>query len=168
VPFSDAQLEALPEAVAEVLEDFGAAERVAGELVEASRLITVGRGLLYAAALEAALKLKETTMVSAEGFSAADLRHGPIAVVERGFPVLALLTPGPGYDDMRDLVDDLRGRGADVYTVAPGGDLPLPDVPDALAPVVAVVRAQQLALALARARGLDPDAPAGLNKITVT
>jgi len=168
VPFGEADLDALPAAVAEVLADPEPAERIAAELVDASRLITVGRGLLFGAALETALKLKETTMVPAEGFSAADLRHGPIAVVERGFPVLALLAPGPGFADMTDLVEDLRSRGADVYTVAPGGDLALPDVPEALAPVVAVVRAQQLALALARARGMDPDAPAGLNKITVT
>jgi glucosamine--fructose-6-phosphate aminotransferase (isomerizing) len=72
---------------------------------------------------------------------------------------------------MVGLVRDLRGRGADVYVAAPGAgaDLPLPaDVPEALAPIVAVVRAQQLALALARARGFDPDAPAGLSKVTAT
>jgi glucosamine--fructose-6-phosphate aminotransferase (isomerizing) len=144
---------------------------VAAALTGVTRLLTVGRGLLYGAALEAALKLKETTMLSAEGFSGADLRHGPIAIVEQGFPVLAFLAGGPAHADMVDLVNDLRGRGADVHVVSPdpGADLPLPDgVPEALAPIVAVVRAQQVALALARARGLDPDAPAGLNKVTAT
>jgi glucosamine--fructose-6-phosphate aminotransferase (isomerizing) len=170
-PFTRAELDRVPEWVAQVLGDFAAAERVAAGLEGATRLLTVGRGLLYGAALEAALKLKETTMISAEGFSAADLRHGPIAIVEHGLPALAFLAPGPAYADMADLVDDLRGRGADVYVAGPeaDADLPLPrEMPEALAPIVAVVRAQQVALALARRLGLDPDAPAGLSKVTET
>jgi glucosamine--fructose-6-phosphate aminotransferase (isomerizing) len=170
-PFSGEQLQRVPEWVAEVLDDPEPAQRVAAGLDSVTRLLTVGRGLLYGAALEAALKLKETTMISAEGFSAADLRHGPIAIVENGLPALALMAHGPAYADMADLVADLRGRGADVYVAGPdeGADLPLPpDVPEALAPIVAVVRAQQVALALARRRGLDPDKPAGLSKVTAT
>lgn len=170
-PFTREELERVPEWVAQVVDDPGPAERVAAGLIEVTRLLTVGRGLLFGAALEAALKLKETTMISAEGFSGADLRHGPIAIVEHGLPVLAFLAGGPAHADMVELVDDLRGRGADVYVAAPdpGADLPLPaEVPEALAPIVAVVRAQQVALALARARGLDPDAPAGLSKVTAT
>jgi glucosamine--fructose-6-phosphate aminotransferase (isomerizing) len=170
-PFTRAELDRVPEWVAQVLDDPAPAERVAAGLNGVTRLLTVGRGLLYGAALEAALKLKETTMLSAEGFSGADLRHGPIAIVEQGFPVLAFLAGGPAHADMADLVSDLRGRGADVYVAAPDdkAELPLPeDVPDGLAPIVAVVRAQQVALALARVRGLDPDAPAGLSKVTAT
>jgi glutamine---fructose-6-phosphate transaminase (isomerizing) len=170
-PFSRAELDRVPEWVAAVLDDPAPAERVAGALDGVTRLLTVGRGLLYGAALEAALKLKETTMLSAEGFSGADLRHGPIAIVEQGFPVLAFAAGGPAAADMADLVGDLRGRGADVYVASsdPGADLPLPaEVPEALAPILAVVRAQQVALALARARGLDPDAPTGLSKVTAT
>jgi glutamine---fructose-6-phosphate transaminase (isomerizing) len=170
-PFSREELERVPEWVAQVLDDAEAPRKVAETLAGHKRLLTVGRGLLYGAALEAALKLKETTMLSAEGFSGADLRHGPIAIVEHGYPVLAFLAGGPVHADMADLVEDLRGRGADVHVVGPdaGSDLPLPaDVPEALVPIVAVVRAQQLALALARALGLDPDAPAGLSKVTAT
>jgi glucosamine--fructose-6-phosphate aminotransferase (isomerizing) len=153
-------LEALPEWVAGVLDDPGPAEEIAASLVASTRLLTVGRGLMLGGALEAALKLKETTMISAEGFSSADLRHGPIAIVE-GMPVLAFLAPGPARADMEELVADLRGRGASVFSL-------VFDVPEALAPVLAVVRAQQVALALARLRGLDPDAPRGLNKVTIT
>jgi glucosamine--fructose-6-phosphate aminotransferase (isomerizing) len=170
-PFEREQLDRVPAWVAEVLDDPEPADRVAAALADATRLVTVGRGLLFGAALEAALKLKETSMTSAEGFSAADLRHGPIAVVEHGFPVLAFVAPGPAHSDMVALVDDLRERGAQVHVVAAdaGADLPLPgDVPEALAPILAVVRAQQLALALARRRGLDPDQPAGLSKVTST
>src|SRR3954466_5992965 len=157
--------------VAAPLDDPEPAEVLAAQLVDADLLICVGRGMMFSAALEAALKLEETTRISAPGFSAADLRHGPIAVVEPGFPILALHAEGPARADMRDLVEDLRRRGAEVAVVADEKDaaLPLPaGVPEALAPIVAVVRAQQLALALARRRGLDPDAPEGLSKVTIT
>jgi glutamine---fructose-6-phosphate transaminase (isomerizing) len=170
-PFTREQAAALPGWVAGVLDDLEPAEALAARLADTTRLIVVGRGLMYSAALEAALKLKETTRIPAEGFSGADLRHGPIAVVEPGFPVLALRAAGPAQADMCELVDDLRRRGADVAVLAAEDDaaLPLPPgMPEALAPIVAVVRAQQLALALARRRGLDPDAPEGLTKITVT
>jgi glucosamine--fructose-6-phosphate aminotransferase (isomerizing) len=170
-PFMSDELFRVPEWVAGVLDDAAAAERVAAGLVGATRLITVGRGLLLGAALEAALKLKETTMLAAEGFSGADLRHGPIAIVDQGLSVLAFVADGPAHDDMVELVDDLRGRGAKVYVTSAhaGADLPLPaGVPEALVPILAVVRAQQVALSLARARGLDPDAPAGLSKVTAT
>jgi glucosamine--fructose-6-phosphate aminotransferase (isomerizing) len=170
-PFTREQAAELPGWVAAVLTDPEPAEVLAAQLADATRLICVGRGMMFSAALETALKLKETTRIPAEGLSAADLRHGPIAVIEPGFPVIALHADGPARADMRDLVDDLRRRGADVAVVAdePGAALPLPrGAPDALAPIVAVVRAQQLALALARRRGLDPDAPEGLSKVTVT
>jgi glucosamine--fructose-6-phosphate aminotransferase (isomerizing) len=170
-PFTREQTAGLPGWVTAVLDDPAPAEALAARLADATRLIVVGRGLMFSAALETALKLKETTRIPAEGFSAADLRHGPIAVIEPGFPVLALHAEGPARADMRALVDDLRDRGADVAVMADeeGAALPLPPgMPEALAPIVAVVRAQQLALALARRRGLDPDAPEGLSKVTAT
>jgi glutamine---fructose-6-phosphate transaminase (isomerizing) len=170
-PFTREQAAALPAAVEAVLADDGPVEALADRLADATRLIVAGRGLMMSAALETALKLKETTRIAAEGFSAADLRHGPIAVVEPGLPVLALCASGPAEADMRALAGDLRERGADVALVAddPDAALPLPaGVPEALAPVVAVVRGQQLALAVARRRRLDPDAPEGLSKVTVT
>ena len=170
VPFGDADLRALPEAVQAVLDDPQPARAVAAELAGEDRLVVTARGLLYGAALEAALKLQETSAISAEGLSAADLRHGPIAVVSEGFPVLVLDGPGPAHADAVDLIDDLRARGARVWTIArgAGADLPLPDVTEGLLPIVAVVRAQQLARELALAHGRDPDAPAGLRKVTAT
>ncbi|MEA2384978.1 MAG: hypothetical protein QOH72_4949 [Solirubrobacteraceae bacterium] len=170
-PFTREQAAELPGWVRAVLDDPAPADVLAARLTDATRLIVVGRGLMFSAALETALKLMETTRIPAEGFSAADLRHGPIAVIEPGYPVLALHADGPARADMRELVDDLRGRGADVAVMADeaGAALPLPSgMPEALAPIVAVVRAQQLALALSRRRGLDPDAPEGLSKVTAT
>ncbi|WP_148261203.1 SIS domain-containing protein [Conexibacter woesei] len=170
LPFSDADLAALPGAVAAVLADPEPARRAAAALSDATRLVVTARGLLYGAALEAALKLQETSAVAADAFSSADLRHGPIAIVGEGFPVLALSAPGPAQEDVAELVTTLRERGARVLTIAcdDDADLALPPVAEALAPIVAVVRAQQLARELALVRGRDPDAPAGLRKVTAT
>ncbi|MBV9095297.1 MAG: SIS domain-containing protein [Streptosporangiaceae bacterium] len=161
----------LPGHVAAVLDDPGPAREVAGWLAGKNRLVTVARGLLYGAAAEAALKIEETTSLFATGYSAADLRHGPIAVASTQLPVLAFAHPGPAAADMAELAADLRDRGADVRLAGPVGASALPwpaQAPEVAAPVLAVVRAQQLALALARQLGRDPDRPPGLRKVTVT
>jgi glucosamine--fructose-6-phosphate aminotransferase (isomerizing) len=170
VPWSERDWETLPGAVETVLADPASAEKAAAAIGERG-VIAVGRGLWYATALEAALKLKETAFVLAEGYSAADLRHGPIAVVQRDFPVLAFSAPGPAAADMADLVELLRRRNATVIRVAPepGAELPLPAEPsESLLTIAATVRAQQVALAVALRRGLDPDLPTGLTKVTPT
>ncbi|MDQ3767719.1 MAG: SIS domain-containing protein [Actinomycetota bacterium] len=162
----------LPGAVSQVLEDPSSAEAVAEAIGHAEGLVTVGRGYMYCVALEAALKLKETTSLLSEGYSAADLRHGPFAVVERDFPVLSFCAAGPAARDMLELTQWLRqSRGAHVLQVSedPGADLPLPHIEaEPLMPVAAVVRAQQVAYRLALYRGMDPDAPVGLTKVTAT
>ena len=150
----------LPGQVAEVLGDPAPAADLAGWLAGRTRLATVARGLLYGAAAEAALKVEETTSLFATGYSAADLRHGPIAVASTHLPVLAFAHPGPAAADVLELAGDLRDRGADVRLAGPvsGSALPWPEqAPEVAAPVLAVVRAQQLALALARQLGRDPD-----------
>lgn len=160
----------VPGLVADLLADPEPADELAGWLAGQHRLATVARGLLYGAAAETALKIEETTSLFAAGYSAADLRHGPIAAASTGLPVLALAHPGPAAAEVTDLVEDLRQRGADVRLAGPLGDvLPWPgDVPEVAAPFLAVVRAQQVALALARRLGLDPDSPTGLAKVTHT
>ncbi len=171
VPFTRDELHAVPEQVQAVLDDQAPVAAAAEELAGASQLIVVARGYLYAAALETALKIKETCSVLADGYSAADLRHGPIAAVTRGLPVVALCASGPARADIASLVEELRARGASVLMVGCGesANVSLPDsVPEALAPIVAVVRGQQLAYELAKALGLDPDSPAGLTKVTAT
>jgi glucosamine--fructose-6-phosphate aminotransferase (isomerizing) len=171
VSFTSEQLAAMPAAVESVLADPDPATELANRWVDAERLFVVGRGLLYAVALEAALKIKETTGVLAEGISAADLRHGPIGVARGDVPLLVLDGGGPARDDLRVVADLARERGAPVALCsdANGAEVPLPEgVPEALAAFPATVRAQQLALALADARGLEADAPAGLTKVTPT
>jgi glucosamine--fructose-6-phosphate aminotransferase (isomerizing) len=174
--FGDVGLDAtaratLPETVADVLADPEPADRLAGELAGAPHLVTVARGLLYGAAEETALKVEETTSVLTSALSAADLRHGPIAIAASGVPVLALAHPGPAAADVLSLAADLGRRGAQVRLAGPvdGTALPWPaGVPEVVAPVLAVVRGQQLAWHLARRLGRDPDAPQGLTKVTAT
>jgi glucosamine--fructose-6-phosphate aminotransferase (isomerizing) len=171
VPLSRRQLDGVPRWVQSVLDDPIPVAAAAETLAGASQLIIVARGYLYAAALETALKIKETCSLTADGYSAADLRHGPIAAVTGGLPVVAMCTSGPARSDMASLVDTLRARQASVLIVGDGphADIPLPgDVPETLAPIVAVVRGQQLAYELAMALGRDPDNPAGLTKVTAT
>lgn len=171
VPFTREQLEAVPDRVQAVLDDPGPVAAAAEHLAGASQLIVVARGYLFAAALETALKIKETCSVLADGYSAADLRHGPIAAVTRGLPVIALWADGPARADVGSLVEEMRARQANVLVVGEGdgADVSLPsDVPEPLAPIVAVVRGQQLAHALATALGYDPDSPPGLTKVTAT
>lgn len=170
---SDAEWEALPGQVAEVLDDI---EPVLGLVswfngTRSDRLATVARGPLSGAAAETALKLQETCSLLATAFSAADLRHGPIALASSGIPVLALAHPGPGGDDVLELARELGERGAHVRLAGPVAGAVCgwaAEAPEALAAVLAVVRGQQLALELATARGLDPDSPPGLSKVTVT
>jgi glutamine---fructose-6-phosphate transaminase (isomerizing) len=170
-PFAPRALQSVPELVRAVLNDPAPVATAARELLGASQLIIVARGYLYAAALETALKIKETCSLLADGYSAADLRHGPIAAVTRGFPVVAFCASGRAHADIASLVEELRARRAGVLIVGCGdsADVSLPDAaPEPLAPIVAVVRGQQLAYELAMALGYDPDSPAGLSKVTST
>ncbi len=163
--------EELPGQVATILADTAPAEMLARWLAGADRIATVARGLLYGAAREVALKLEETTARFTAAFSAADLRHGPIAMAASGPSILAFAHPGPAQEDVTSLVAELRARGAAVRLAGPveGSELTWSaSAPEALAPVLAVVRGQQLALALARLTGRDPDSPPGLTKVTVT
>lgn len=153
----------LPAAVTAVLDDPDPARELAARWAGLDRLVVAGRGLAYAAALETALKIKETTGILAEGISTADLLHGPIATVYAGAPVLLIEGGGPADTDLADLRNLLADRGAEQAA------LPLPaGLPETAQVIAAVVRGQQLARELAMARGADPDAPAHLSKVTAT
>jgi glutamine---fructose-6-phosphate transaminase (isomerizing) len=156
-------LAGLPGTVATVLADPGPPSELAGRWQGIDRLMVAGRGLAYAAALETALKVKETTGILAEGISTADLLHGPIATVYAGAPVLLVDGNGPADTDLADLADLLASRGAEAESLPIG-----PDLPETAHVIAAVVRGQQLALELALARHTDPDAPAHLSKVTAT
>lgn len=145
------------------------------DLVGAHSLFTIGRGFTLAIAQEAALKLKETCGLHGEAFSSAEARHGPMAIVRDGFPVLAFAGSDPSGDDVRRLCEEFAARGARVWLadaaapVPPGvGHLPLPPAAPEMTPILAISAFYRMVEDLARARGFDPDAPPFLAKVTRT
>lgn len=171
VPWTDDDWEHIPDLIEELLADAGPATRAAEALGEADELVAVGRGYLMCIAFEAALKLREATGVRAEGWSAADFRHGPMTVVRGDIPLLAVSASGPAAADVEELAGQLERAGTTVLRLADRVDAPLPypgGLTEPLCALPATVRAQQLALALALRRGIDPDEPPGLRKVTPT
>jgi glucosamine--fructose-6-phosphate aminotransferase (isomerizing) len=171
----DAPLANAIEALPEVLEAAVRADWSAGvaALAGADRLLVIGRGTGLAIAMEAALKLKEVCAIQAEAFSGAEVRHGPMALVTGGYPLLVFAPRGPAHDGLLAMAAEMRERGARVLLAAPAGtpgcDLPL--VAGAcvdLDPLSAIQSFYPMAEALARERGLDPDSPRHLAKVTRT
>lgn len=142
-------------------------------LRDADRLFVVGRGLSLPVAMEAALKFKETCGIQAEAFSAAEIQHGPMALIEEGYPLLVFAPRGPAQAGVLEVAQAMRGRGACVLLAAPpgtpGATLPLvaAGLPE-LDPVSAIQSFYPMVEALARARGNDPDSPPHLKKVTRT
>jgi glucosamine--fructose-6-phosphate aminotransferase (isomerizing) len=144
----------------------------------AEYLVVVSRGYNLSTAKEAALKLMETAYVVAEAFSEADFRHGPIAMIGKDFPVVAIVPPGKARPGMKALIESLSERGAELLIVTgekedivgkTAAHFLVPEsCPEELSPVLYALPMQMLAYELARLKGLDPDAPRGLSKITET
>jgi glutamine---fructose-6-phosphate transaminase (isomerizing) len=149
--------------------DWGAATE---HLRSASSLFVIGRGLGLGIVQEAALKLKETCGLHAEAFSAAELRHGPMALVRAGFPILVFSQHDETREGVEALARELSGVGADVIVVGPEvpGTVALPTLRAnaAIEPLLMIQSFYRLANALAIARGLDPDRPPHLSKVTET
>ncbi|MCM5705505.1 SIS domain-containing protein [Larsenimonas salina] len=142
-------------------------------LEHADRMLVIGRGSGLAIAQEAALKFKETCAIQAEAFSGAEVRHGPMALIGPGYPVLVFAPPGPEQQSLLELADWLEGVGADVLLAADPRiarrTLTLSDAAhDDLQPLSAIQSFYLMVEQLARARGLDPDAPPHLSKVTRT
>ena len=166
-----AGLEALPESLALAgQEDWSPAIDV---LAPAKNIMVVGRGISFPIALEAGLKFKETSALQAEAFSGAEIKHGPMALIEEGYPLMIFATRGPTQASLLQLAEEMRGRGARVILAAPADvstrDLTLPTAatPD-LDPIVAIQAFYVMAAKLSAARGMDPDRPRHLSKVTKT
>jgi glucosamine--fructose-6-phosphate aminotransferase (isomerizing) len=171
------ELAAVPAAVATTVRLADEIARRAERYRYLDRLVTGGRGYCYGTAFELALKLKETCYLLAEPYSPPDFLHGPVAIVDDGFPALLVAPSGATFADMLAFARTLRERGAELLIISDRdealalADTPLrlpPDVPEWLAPIPAIVPGQLLALSLARVKGLDPDRPRGLSKVTLT
>jgi glucosamine--fructose-6-phosphate aminotransferase (isomerizing) len=171
------ELEMMPHHVQRMLDDSGRVEDLARELADAKSVLFLGRHAGYPVALEGALKLKELAYIHAEGFAAGELKHGPIALVEDGMPVICVVPPRGRdflHDKMVSGIQEVRARGARTIVLAEDGDdavapyadvlIPLPSVPTLLQPMVAVVPLQLFACELATAMGHDVDMPRNLAK----
>jgi glucosamine--fructose-6-phosphate aminotransferase (isomerizing) len=142
-----------------------------------SRCVVISRGFCYATAMEVALKLKELTYVAAEPYSSADFLHGPMAILEPGFPVVLIAPSGTLFSYLSDFAQGLQEKAAEIIVISDVGDMLNrgttaltvdPGSPEWLCPVLAVIPGQLFAMNLALAKGIDPDAPRGLRKVTVT
>jgi glucosamine--fructose-6-phosphate aminotransferase (isomerizing) len=172
-----AALRSIPEAVAQSLKLDAEAEHTANLHRNMTRCVVLGRGYNYASAQEWALKLKELAYVLADPYSAADFQHGPIAIVEPGFPMLAIAPSGAVLNDLLSLLRRLRQEhGAQLLVISDsdealalgGASLRLPGVAEWLSPLISIVPAQLYCYYLARAKGYDTEAPRGLRKVTLT
>jgi glucosamine--fructose-6-phosphate aminotransferase (isomerizing) len=147
---------------------------VAAELEHASNALYLGRGVLYPLALEGALKLKEISYLHAEGYPAGEMKHGPIALLDENFPVIALCPAGELAEKVRSNVEEVRARKAPVYVFGDRSDarlaelaravVPLPELPWPLLPIATAVPLQLLAYEVAVRRGCDVDQPRNLAK----
>ena len=143
-----------------------------------NQCVVLGRGFNYATAFEWALKLKELTYIIAEPYSSADFQHGPIAMVEGGFPVLAIAPDGKVYDSMKDMLTRLRKqKEAELVVISDHADalalaqspVRLPaHIPEWLTPLVSIIPAQLFACHLTEAKGYDTDTPRSITKVTET
>ena len=167
----------LPDAVAATLDAAAELAARAERYRYIEQCVVIGRGYHLPTALELSLKLKELTYVQANAYSSADFRHGPIATVSEGLPVVLIMPSGAAFDDMLSLAHELRERGAELLIVSddPAAHalattrLPLAGSFDEwLSPIPAIVPGQLLALHLTLAKGFDPDHPRGLTKVTRT
>jgi len=167
-------LAGIPDLVSRCLDQEENIIQVAKELKYTRHALYLGRGINMPIAYEGALKLKEVSYIHAEGYPAGEMKHGPIALVDRDMPVIAITTQDPWYEKMISQVEQARSRGGSVVAVATAGDTQVaaladhvfwvPEAPWMLSPVVTVIPLQLLAYHIARLRGLDVDQPRNLAK----
>lgn len=171
------QLERVPDFVEQVTAQAPNTVHMAERYRYINACVVLSRGYNYSTAFEVALKMKELTYVLAEPYSSADFKHGPVALVEKGFPVIAFIPEGVVEAELVEFLGRLKDTGAELVVASANKDalslaqtpLPLPvGVPEWVSPIVAVIQGQLFALGLTHAKGFDPDSPRGLNKVTRT
>jgi glucosamine--fructose-6-phosphate aminotransferase (isomerizing) len=176
-PESHELLDALakvPDAIERALECDALTKRIAARYVNEPNWLYLGRGLQYPVALEGALKLKEISYIHAEGLPAAEMKHGPIALITDGMPVVVIAPKGYWYDKTLSNIEEVRSRGGEVIAIATEGDtdikefadhvIHVPDVAEVFQPLVTVIPLQLIAYHAACLRGCDVDKPRNLAK----
>jgi glutamine--fructose-6-phosphate transaminase len=165
----------VPEFMERALKDEDSIRELAATCSDVSDFFFIGRGFAYPTALEGALKLKEITYIHGEGYAAGELKHGPLALIDKGVPVVAISPPGPCHDKTLSNVEEVRARGARVIGVGSISDESLrkeaddfigldPEVDDVISPLIYIVPLQLLSYHVSVERGLDPDKPKNLAK----
>lgn len=168
------ELERIPQKVAEILKLNDKIRDIAASIKDSAHALYLGRGVNYPVALEGALKLKEISYIHAEGYPAAEMKHGPIALIDENMPVIAIATRDPLYDKIYSNLQEVRARKARLITIATEGDTELqkisehviyiPDTMNNLQPLLTVIPLQLLAYHVAELKGFDVDQPRNLAK----
>ena len=168
------ELSRIPAKMTRVLEQSEHIKQIAAANVDKDNWLFLGRGFNYPVALEGALKLKEISYIHAEGLPAAEMKHGPIALIADGMPAVFIATSGPQYDKIMGNIAEVKARGGKIIVVATEGDenikqhadhlITVPDAPEPLQPMLTVVPLQLLAYHAAVLRGHDVDKPRNLAK----
>jgi glucosamine--fructose-6-phosphate aminotransferase (isomerizing) len=171
--FLDA-LSKIPAQIQQVLEGYAEAKVIADECADRDNWLYLGRGYQYPVALEGALKLKEISYIHAEGLPAAEMKHGPIALISEGMPVVVIAPQGSQYEKIMGNIQEVRARGGNVIAIATEGDgqiadyaskvLYVPDTIEPLQPLLTVIPLQMIAYHCAIARGCNVDKPRNLAK----
>ncbi|MGL6095728.1 MAG: glutamine--fructose-6-phosphate transaminase (isomerizing) [Fimbriiglobus sp.] len=169
-----ADLRAIPDQVRTALECHDVVKKVAAKYAHARNALYLGRQFLYPGALEGALKLKEISYLHAEGYPAAEMKHGPIALVDKDTPSVFLVPRGAVFEKVMSNMQEIKARGGPVIAVCSPGDedvahiaddvIPVPDVPEYLQPIITAIPLQLLAYEIALLRGCDVDKPRNLAK----
>ena len=168
------ELASVPEKVKEILADTSDIQRIAKQFKDAKDFLYLGRGYNFPIALEGALKLKEITYIHAEGYPAAEMKHGPIALVDENLPVVFVATKDMYYDKVVSNVQEIKARKGQIVAVVSHGDsvLPtmsnnimfVPEMDEVLAPLLSVIPLQLLSYYVGVAKGIDVDKPRNLAK----
>ncbi len=169
--------EKIPDFAAQTLRLKDEVKQLVERYVFMENCVVVGRGMNYGNSYELALKLMETCYVVAERFSSADFFHGPLAIIERRFPVILFAPKGVTFQSSVDLLNRLHELHADSFSITNDSDvaklsskyllLP-PDIDEILSPIPFIIPAQLFAALLSEAKGINPDAPRSLSKVTKT
>lgn len=171
------QMDDLPELADKILRDATVVERTAERYRYMNQCVVLGRGYHFATVNEWSLKLKEMTYVVAEPYSSADFRHGPIAVVRKGFPIMAVVSQGAVSDDMMSVLRKLRHESeVELFVVGDSREavelghagVRIPCIPEWLSPILAILPAQLFTYHLTQVKGYDTETPRGLSKVTKT
>lgn len=171
------QLGQVPAWAQEVLQLDERIQRMSERFRYMKECVVLGRGFNYATAFEWALKLKELTYVVAEPYSSADFQHGPIAMVEGGFPIMAVAPQGKVFDSMLSMIAKLRNDHAAELVVISNSKqalslaqspIQLPEMPEWVSPIVGILPAQLFACSLTQVKGYDPEKPRTIQKVTET